>query len=162
MLLVLDHVHAGEIIAAWKVGFPSSRWIFLEEASSSYTCSMAGLQIMDLLFSRLSVRSCVASSSRMLSASLTSMANKHGYATHANSLGGLKPSKGATKNVGCRLPPTSQCCVTSECPSARIRQKESLVDLDLVEVEQVEEVRRAKNLALAVVPELDLKVVRLR
>lgn len=66
---------------------------------------MASLQIIDALFSRLSLRSCVACSSRSLPGSAKEVLDirKHGYATHANMLGGLKPAKGATKKVGCRL-----------------------------------------------------------
>lgn len=65
---------------------------------------MAGMQLLDTLFSRLAVRSCSACSPRSLlaggSSSSSSIVQKHGYATQANMLGGLKPVKGARKNVG--------------------------------------------------------------
>ena len=70
---------------------------------------MAGLQVLDVLLGRMSLRNCVAcsgtSSFSMAGAASTSRMNilqqqqAHGYATHTNILGGLRPMKGSTQKV---------------------------------------------------------------
>jgi len=63
---------------------------------------MAALRLLDVLFARLAVRSSSSSSTCLHASTSTSTSTAtqfRQYATHANLLGSLKPSKGATHKV---------------------------------------------------------------
>lgn len=91
---------------------------------------------------------------------------QHGYATHTNMLGGLKPVKGATEKVGLSVFRKMSINVLAEdrlnaFPCYYCSARESLVDLVPAKVAPVEEVITARSLALVVVPVSASRVVKL-